>query len=62
MLRNDGFIVITGEIGAGKTTPLRGLLDSPNRGSIVIGNVVTTQPDAETRCAWSGGFGVPRQT
>ena len=28
LLRNEGFIVITGEIGAGKTTIVRGLLDS----------------------------------
>ena len=47
VLRNDGFIVITGEIGAGKTTLLRGLLDSLNRSNVVIGNVVTTQLDAE---------------
>ncbi|WP_274037994.1 AAA family ATPase, partial [Escherichia coli] len=47
VLRNDGFIVITGEVGAGKTTLLRGLLDSLNRSNVVIGNVVTTQLDAE---------------
>ncbi len=59
VLRNDGFIVITGEIGAGKTTLLRGLLDSLNRGSIVIGNVVTTQLDAEDTLRMVGAaFGV----
>ncbi len=47
VLRNDGFIVITGEIGAGKTTLLRGLLDSLNRSNVVIGNLVTTQLDAD---------------
>ncbi len=47
VLRNEGFVVITGEIGAGKTTILRALLDSLNRGSVVVGNLVTTQLDAD---------------
>ncbi len=47
VLRNEGFIVITGEIGAGKTTILRTLLDSLNRASVVVGNLVTTQLDAD---------------
>ena len=45
--RNDGFIVITGEIGAGKTTILRGLLDSLADSNVVAGHLVTTQLDAE---------------
>jgi putative secretion ATPase (PEP-CTERM system associated) len=45
--RNEGFIVITGEIGAGKTTVLRGLLSSLDQSSIVAGHLVTTQLDAE---------------
>jgi len=45
--RNDGFIVITGEIGAGKTTILRGLLNSLQQSNIVAGHLVTTQLDAE---------------
>jgi general secretion pathway protein A len=47
VLRNEGFVVITGEIGAGKTTILRALLDSLNRSSVVVGNLVTTQLDAD---------------
>ena len=59
VLRNDGFIVITGEIGAGKTTLLRGLLDSLNRSQVVIGNLVTTQLDAEDTLRMVGAaFGV----
>ena len=59
VLRNDGFIVITGEIGAGKTTLLRGLLDSLNRSNVVIGNLVTTQLDAEDTLRLVGAaFGV----
>ena len=45
--RNEGFIVITGEIGAGKTTVLRGLLSSLEQSNIVTGHLVTTQLDAE---------------
>ncbi|WP_374434119.1 XrtA/PEP-CTERM system-associated ATPase [Inhella sp.] len=59
VLRNDGFIVITGEIGAGKTTLLRGLLDGLNREQVVIGNLVTTQLDAEdTLRMVAAAFGV----
>lgn len=59
VLRNDGFIVITGEIGAGKTTLLRGLLDSLNRSNVMIGNLVTTQLDAEDTLRMVGAsFGV----
>jgi general secretion pathway protein A len=45
--RNEGFIVITGEVGAGKTTILAGLLDSLDRSKVVVGQLVTTQLDAE---------------
>jgi putative secretion ATPase (PEP-CTERM system associated) len=45
--RNEGFIVITGEIGAGKTTVLRGLLNSLEQTNIVTGQLLTTQLDAE---------------
>ncbi len=45
--RNEGFIVITGEVGAGKTTVLRGLLNSLEQTNIVTGHLVTTQLDAE---------------
>lgn len=47
VLRNEGFIVITGEIGAGKTTVLRGLLEGLNQSNVVVGQLVTTQLDAE---------------
>jgi putative secretion ATPase (PEP-CTERM system associated) len=64
--RNDGFIVITGEIGAGKTTILRSLLDSLSRSNVVAGHLVTTQLDAEDTLRMVGaafGFrvqGVPK--
>ncbi len=45
--RNEGFIVITGEIGAGKTTVLAELLQSLHRDDVVVGHIVTTQLDPE---------------
>ncbi len=45
--RNEGFIVITGEVGAGKTTIVRGLLASLDPDKIVAANLVTTQLDAD---------------
>jgi hypothetical protein len=45
--RNEGFIVITGEIGAGKTMVLRSLIDSLNGSNVIIGHLVTTQLGAE---------------
>ena len=45
--RNEGFIVITGEIGAGKTTILRTLIESLHGSNVVVGHLVTTQLGAE---------------
>lgn len=45
--RNEGFIVITGDIGAGKTTVLRSLIDGLHGSNVVIGHLVTTQLGAE---------------
>ena len=59
MLTHSPITVITGEIGAGKTTLLRGLLDSLNRDQVVIGNIVTTQLDADdTLRMVAAAFGV----
>lgn len=56
--QNEGFIVITGEIGAGKTTILRGLLDNLDATKVVAANLVSTQlgPDDVLRmvCASFG--------
>jgi len=58
--RNDGFIVITGEIGAGKTTVLRGLLDKLVGSEVIVGQLVTTQLDAEdTLRMVAAAFGLP---
>lgn len=57
--RNEGFIVITGEIGAGKTTIVRGLLASLDADKVIAANLVTTQLDAEDTLRMVGAaFGV----
>ena len=57
--RSEGFIVITGEIGAGKTTIVRGLLASLDPEKVVAANLVTTQLDAEDTLRMVGAaFGV----
>jgi len=59
LLRNEGFIVITGEIGAGKTTIVRGLLESMDPNSVTAANLVSTQLDAEDTLRMVGAaFGV----
>lgn len=57
--RNEGFIVITGEIGAGKTTIVRGLLESLDFSKVIAANLVSTQLDAEDTLRMVGAaFGV----
>ena len=57
--RNEGFIVITGEVGAGKTTIVRGLLESLDPETVVAANLVSTQLDAEDTLRMVGAaFGV----
>ena len=50
----EGFIVITGEVGAGKTTIVRGLPDSLDSDSVVAANLVSTQLGLMTRYGWWG--------
>lgn len=57
--RNEGFIVITGEVGAGKTTIVRGLLESLDPDTVAAANLVSTQLDAEDTLRMVGAaFGV----
>ena len=55
----EGFIVITGEVGAGKTTIVRGLLDSLDPDTVVAAHLVSTQLGAEDTLRLVGAsFGV----
>ena len=45
--QNEGFIVVTGEVGAGKTTIVRNLLEKLDPKQVVAGNLVSTQLDAD---------------
>lgn len=45
--QNEGFIVVTGEVGAGKTTIVRGLLASLDPDRVAAAHLVSTQVDAE---------------
>jgi putative secretion ATPase (PEP-CTERM system associated) len=47
LAEREGFIVITGEVGAGKTTLVGHLLSRIDRTKIVHGHVVTTQLEAD---------------
>jgi general secretion pathway protein A len=45
--QSEGFIVITGEIGAGKTTLVRSLFEQLDRSQLVAAQLVSTQLDAD---------------
>lgn len=58
--QNEGFIVITGEIGAGKTTLVRSLLERLDPKEVVAAQLVSTQIDAEDILRLvAAAFGVP---
>ena len=57
--QNEGFIVVTGEVGAGKTTIVRGLLEKLDPAKVVAAHLVSTQLDAEdTLRLVAAAFGV----
>lgn len=57
--QNEGFIVVTGDIGAGKTTIVRGLLESLDQDKVVAAQLVSTQLDADdTLRMVAAAFGV----
>lgn len=59
MHQAEGFIVITGEVGAGKTTVVRSMLARLDPGKVVAGNLVSTQLDADdTLRLVASAFGV----
>ena len=58
--KNEGFIVITGEIGAGKTTLVRNLFGQLNSPQVVAAHLVSTQLDADdTLRMVAAAFGIP---
>jgi putative secretion ATPase (PEP-CTERM system associated) len=58
--QNEGFIVITGEIGAGKTTLVRDLLSKLDADEIVAANLVSTQLGADDILRMvAAAFGLP---
>lgn len=60
--QGEGFIVITGEVGAGKTTLVRNLFQKLNKGELVAAQLVSTQLDADdTLRMVAAAFGIPLQ-
>jgi general secretion pathway protein A len=60
VFQREGFIVITGEIGAGKTTLVRTLLNQIDPNSVVAAQLVSTQLDADDLLrAVAISFGLP---
>ncbi len=61
--QSEGFIVITGEVGAGKTTLVRSLLQKLDPQKVVAVQLVSTQLDAEdTLRMVAGAFGLPNKS
>ena len=60
LYQSEGFIVITGEIGAGKTTIVRSLLEQLDSAKVVAAQLVSTQLDADDMLrAVAVAFGLP---
>ncbi len=58
--QGEGFIVITGDIGAGKTTLIRTLLEELDPSEVVAAQLVSTQLEASDLLrAVSAAFGIP---
>lgn len=58
--RNEGFIVITGEVGAGKTTLVRSLLAKLDPDKFIAAHLVSTQLDADNALRLVASvFGIP---
>src|SRR5215472_16804209 len=63
LYQSEGFIVITGEIGAGKTTIVRSLLEHLESDKVVAAQLVSTQLDADDMLRAVGiAYGLPVRT
>jgi general secretion pathway protein A len=61
--QGEGFIIVTGEIGAGKTTVVRALLEGLDRTKVVAAQIVSTQlASGDLLRAILIAFGVPVQS
>ena len=59
LVQGEGFIVITGEIGAGKTTVVQNLVNHLDRERVVPAQLVSTQLDADDLLrSVATGFGI----
>ena len=60
LYQGEGFIVITGEVGAGKTTIVRSVLQQLDSSKVVAAQIVSTQLDADDMLRAVGvAFGLP---
>src|SRR5215510_6323750 len=60
LYQSEGFIVITGDVGAGKTTIVRSLLEQLDSAKVVAAQLVSTQLDADDMLRSVGAaFGLP---
>lgn len=60
VFQREGFIVITGEVGAGKTTLARALLNELDPGGVIAAQLVSTQLEADDLLrAVAMSFGLP---
>jgi putative secretion ATPase (PEP-CTERM system associated) len=60
LYQSEGFIVITGEVGAGKTTLVRSLFEQLDRRQVVAAQLVSTQLDADDILrSIAAAFGLP---
>jgi putative secretion ATPase (PEP-CTERM system associated) len=58
--QNEGFIVVTGEVGAGKTTLVRSLFGQLDSSKVIAANLVSTQLDADDMLRMvAAAFGIP---
>jgi putative secretion ATPase (PEP-CTERM system associated) len=61
--QSEGFIIITGEVGAGKTTIVRNLFEQLDRDQLVAAQLVSTQLDADDLLrSIAVAFGLPAKT
>ena len=61
--QSEGFIIITGDVGAGKTTIVRNLFENLDRDQLVAAQLVSTQLDADDMLrSIAVAFGLPART